>query len=103
MRRRNTIGSDANSSYYVSTSDVVLADYGLISAARVWTLDSSGASNGDEIEFLAFGTYMGNTIDIKNNGGSTLATLGNVAGGFRSARFMRLSGAWTLIGGVPHY
>ena len=99
IKKRIFIGSDANITVGVAGvanvgDDVVVPAF---SASRTWTLTSTGAAEGDEVEFTARALTGAFTLTIQNDSAVPLVVLQNSTSGDRSsARFIFTSGAWLL-------
>lgn len=75
----------------------------VLTTQRNYTLSNTSASNGDEISFFFDPDALGSfNVLIKDNGGTTLATLGPT-GQAHWGEFKFISGAWKLkrLGGMP--
>lgn len=93
IRKRRVAGADADTHYGVNTVDVVRVSFGALSANRIYTLDSTSAAFGSEIEITnSDGTRV---VDIKRNSdGLTLFSLGT--GGYDKANFYFDGTHWQL-------
>lgn len=104
MIRRVTIGSNSNSTYNVSTSDIVKCN--VATSLNVYTAGDVGASNGClMIFYVPINTGVNNTVYIKDSGGITLAllkSLGSSAPGLlpQYVELVRVGGAWEVLRGV---
>lgn len=98
-------GPNADTTFQIDTQvlGVRIGTPNVLSAQRNYTLSNTNASNGDEISFFFDPDALGSfNVLIKDNGGSTLATLGP-SGQAHWGEFKFISGAWKLkrLGGAP--
>lgn len=101
IRRRVTVAGDANASYGPATTDVVFLPGSVLSANRTYTIDDTGAGNGDSILFACqtAGTWATNTIEIRRPGGTLLvASMSGLTSALNTVEVMRIGGVWELIG-----
>lgn len=94
-RRRRSALPDSDATIAIATADFFSAQ--TLTATRTFTLSTSGAVIGDEIE--VFNASTTNFLNVVNGSG-VLSTLRNASGNQRSARFMfnpAGSGDWVCI------
>lgn len=74
IRERVTQAADANTTYDITTTDVlVINGSGAITSSHIYTIDSTGASIGSRIEIRNYD--LSHTHVIKNIAGSIIATV----------------------------
>ena len=90
IRERIVVGADANSSYGPATVDFVRVD--TLTAARDYTINDTGAADGDSIEFANFNAT--HNLVIKTPLGATIIALRQTGGGNVAVRCVRIAGSW---------
>lgn len=96
--RRQVAGADANASYAPVTYDHVYVASGLTSP-HDYTIDDTGAANGDRIRFSTQDAT--HAVTIKTPGGVTISSIRNAAGFFVAQDFERISGVWRSVMRAP--
>jgi hypothetical protein len=100
---RVVTGTDSDSTYSVSTADLVYIPAGSISAAHTYHLDEVGAVNGKKIRFHREDNDSSKPITLKRSSdGSTICILNWDATGFTWTDVVRIAGVWQKVGGFIH-
>jgi hypothetical protein len=86
QRLRVVETADADTTYGINNGDIFWADASVITAARAYTLSTTGAATGDTITFVNTDAAFAVTV----NG----VTLQNIGGNVRSVKFVFRAGAW---------
>lgn len=89
---RAAAGADADTTYDVTAANVIVVT---VSADRTYTIDDTGAANGDVFEFVNLSAT--HFLQIVRPGGGNVVGLKSATGLYWSARVMRIGGVWTLI------
>lgn len=90
---RQAIGGNADASYSPVSYDHVHVPAGTLGAARNYTIDDTGAADGDRMEFST--QDVGFAINVKKPGGVQIAQI--VGNTHMSCVVERIVGIWTLI------
>jgi len=97
---RTVIGQDNDSSYSVSTADIVYVGRPTFTANRTYYIDEVGAANGKKISFYRQDATTAHTVTLKRSSdGSTICLLGWNAGNYIWVDLMRMLGVWQIVGG----
>lgn len=100
---RVTTGSNADSTYSVSTTDIVYILQSSITAARTYFLDEIGATNGKKICFHREDNNSARPITLKRTvDGSTICVLNWDLTGYIWTEVLRVGGIWKLFRGSIH-
>lgn len=97
LRPRLAAGADSNTTYGVSSADIVvtgIAGHSDITGDRVYTLSTAGAGDGDKIEFRNYDST--NKITISGYGEIRAAS-----GKYCLRSFIFIDGAWYVYASVP--
>lgn len=86
--------ANADATLGIADSDVFIVPN--ISAARIYTLTSTGASNGDRILINAIAA-TGFTATIVDDSAVTITAMQSTIGNIEVAEFMMVSGAWRVV------
>ncbi len=92
-RQRQAIGGDADASYAVTSYDHVHVPAGTLSVARNYTIDDTGAANGDRMEFSNHDTSF--AISVKKPGGVLIGQI--IGSSHLSCVVERIGGVWKII------
>lgn len=90
---RQAIGGDANASYAAQTYTHVHCPASTLAASRNYTIDDTGALNGDRMRFST--RDSGFDINIKDPGGSVIAAINAAA--IKWVDVERVLGAWYVM------
>lgn len=95
------VGPNTTTTFSATSSRLVYLD-ATITINRDYALSSSGALDGDTIEFLALPTMLpGKLVNVYDyDSGTLLADVGYFFGAYSYARFVFVAGAWRLLGGT---
>jgi hypothetical protein len=100
IRSRVTLGGDVNATYSVSTTDIVWVNSGVITAARTYLVDDTGAGQGSRMKFMVLGSAF--TITIRRASDNSLigTIIRNAPGDVFSLDIFWLtsSGRWEILG-----
>lgn len=72
IRKRIGYSANADSHIDVTQADCFVARSGIVTAARVYTIDSTGASDGSAIEFRNYTSF---TMTLHNGSGATIGII----------------------------
>lgn len=96
IRERIVNGSDANTTYNVSTVDRVVMTGSVLSANRVWTAGNTGAGEGSVLRFSRYTDSGAFNVEIRRQSDSALlVTLGQSS--VRSCTLVYHSGDWRVV------
>lgn len=100
MVQRQTMGGNADASYSPTTTMHVIVQNGGISSDRTYTIDDTGAVDGDRIRFTNFSSA--HAIDVRRPGdgssiGSSIGALMNAASTPMSLDAERVVGVWQSV------
>ncbi len=91
------VGANADTSYLVSGGNLCIRVTSAVTANRNYTLSNTNAVTGDAITIYAEPSFVTYEVQIKNGGGTTLYTLGNlVSSDGPWASFVYTGAAWVL-------
>jgi hypothetical protein len=97
---RVVIGSNSDSTYSVSSADLVYVPEGGVSAPRTYYLDEVGATNGKKIRFHREDDHADRPITLKRAvDGSQICLLTWKNTGYIWTDVVRISGVWQRVGG----
>jgi hypothetical protein len=101
IQERCAVGANANTTYSVSTVDVVWVNPNDMTASWVYSVDTIGAAEGKKMRFAFFSTSHSYTIEIRIAGSHQLAVLGpgTFPGYFRWVDIQFIDGQWRLVAG----
>jgi hypothetical protein len=100
VRSRVTLGGDVNATYSVSTSDIVWINSGVITAARTYLVNDTGAAQGSRMKFMVLGSAFAITIRRASDNSLIGSIIRNAPGDAFSLDIVWLtaSGRWELLG-----
>lgn len=93
---RQAIGGDADASYAPTSYDHVHVPSGGVTATRSYTIDDTGAVNGDRMQFSTLDPNF--AINVKNPGGTQIAQIKADTGGKMGVVVERIAGSWRILG-----
>lgn len=93
--QRQVAGADANASYAVTAYDHVYVPAGTLTADKNYTIDDTGAVNGDRMEFSTRDTAF--AISIRRPGGTQIGSIKFATGLYRSMIAERVAGVWDIV------
>jgi hypothetical protein len=99
VRAKSVLGADANTTYSAGTAQRVHVT-GLTSTTRTYTIDTTGASDGDTINFSTTMVSKLIVLDVQGGNPQTLSLQSALTNGYNWVELTYISGGWHVTAGV---